>query len=196
VGLARATVHEVLVQSMTFSPADLQIEVGDTVHWVWEIGIHTVTSGASCTSDGLFDAPLSGTDPEFSFTFDDPGFIDYFCTPHCGFGMVGTIEVSGISDVSETVGATSLEGSVSPNPFIAGTDIRFSLNGSVSARIEIFDATGRHTAFLGEVASTQGSHSTRWNGSRDDGTQAPSGIYYARISAGSDSQVLRLVKID
>lgn len=195
-GSARAAVHEVLVESLSFSPANLQIEAGDTVHWIWAVGIHTVTSGTGCVADGLFDAPLDSGNPEFSFTFDDPGMIDYFCTPHCGFGMVGSIEVTGTSDVSETSASTQLSAMAYPNPFSTGTEIQLSLSGSDPVRIDIFDAAGRRTASLGEVGSTRGSHNPRWDGNRSDGTKAPAGIYYALVSAGSNAQVVRLVKVD
>ena len=195
-GAVHATVHDVVVQSLSFSPADLQIDVGDTVHWVWTVGSHTVTSGGACTPDGLFNNPLNSSNPEFSFTFDDPGLVDYHCIPHCGLGMIGTIEVSDVSGVPGTTSVSSLSASVSPNPFSSGTEIHFSLAQEAPAKIEIFDASGRRTAFFGDVGSAAGSYSHRWNGDREDGTKAPAGIYYALISANTDSQVVRLVKID
>jgi plastocyanin len=92
------TLHVVHVApngSITFSPMNLQIAVGDTVQWTWDSGGHTVTSGASCTSDGKFG---TGTTTEnagftYSFRFTTAGSFPYFCVPHCGAGMTGTITV-------------------------------------------------------------------------------------------------------
>lgn len=77
---------------------DPTIDIGDTIHWVWDSGVHSVTS-----VDGIPEIFDSGVHtPAFSFdhTFTNAGDWDYFCTIH-GFdngdgtagGMSGTIHV-------------------------------------------------------------------------------------------------------
>jgi plastocyanin len=86
----------------TFSPATLDVRVGDTVHWVWEASGHTVTSGKGGNPDGTFCSPNDGAcagastsraGATYDHVFTTPGTFPYFCRPHFGAGMVGTIRV-------------------------------------------------------------------------------------------------------
>jgi glucose/arabinose dehydrogenase/plastocyanin len=97
-----ATTHTVTQSGTTFSPSSITVAPGDTVHWVWTSGSHTVTSGTPCTADGIhFDAPLNSTHPTFDYVI--PTFvtsIPYFCRPHCAFGMTGVITVQSTSSAN------------------------------------------------------------------------------------------------
>ena len=79
----------VTLDGTTFSPASITIKVGETVTWKWGSGTHDVKSGAACTTDGKFDSgnPVAGG--TFEQKFDKAGTFDYFCSVHCGSGMVG-----------------------------------------------------------------------------------------------------------
>jgi len=76
-----------------FVPADLTLQPGDVVKWVWGGGIHTTTSGAG-GPDGLWDAPIDSANTSFQHTFNTPGSFPYFCRFHIILGMAGTITVS------------------------------------------------------------------------------------------------------
>jgi plastocyanin len=107
-GVATAADFDVNQVDLTFDPDEIMIEVGDTVHWNWSQGIHTVTSGDSPgdpDAGDLFDAPLDAGNPVFSYTFDTAGTYNYFCRPHFSLQMIGTVIVE------EGVGAeaTSLD---------------------------------------------------------------------------------------
>ncbi|MEM7307639.1 MAG: plastocyanin/azurin family copper-binding protein [Planctomycetota bacterium] len=88
-----------------FVPANLTIDVGDTVRWVWVGGLHNVESGVGGIPDGIFSSggptPVVGT--EFSVTFDQAfldanpvlgNVYDYYCVIHVSLGQVGTITVN------------------------------------------------------------------------------------------------------
>ncbi len=86
----------------SFAPPTVTIQVGDTVHWVWSAGGHTVTSGGSCTADNLFCSPSnlncaaganSASGATYDHVFPSVGSFPYFCRPHCSFGMTGTVIV-------------------------------------------------------------------------------------------------------
>jgi len=79
---------------LRFAPSTITIHVGDTVRWQWvSSGIgHTTTSGSACTSDGIWDSGNKSSG-FFSHTFNTAGHFPYFCRPHCGSGMTGTVEV-------------------------------------------------------------------------------------------------------
>src|SRR5262249_23456619 len=99
-------VHTVVVGpggQLTFSPDTLSIHVGGTVMCTWSRSLHNVVGGsANCVADGRFcssddsncnRAPLLNSGATYSHTFDTAGTYPYFCSLHCGLGMVGTITV-------------------------------------------------------------------------------------------------------
>jgi glucose/arabinose dehydrogenase/plastocyanin len=92
--VAQAATHIVNQTGTSFVPATITVAPGDKVRWVWSSGIHTVTSGTPCTADGRFNAPLDGAHPTFEYVIPTGvPQIRYFCTPHCIFGMTGTINI-------------------------------------------------------------------------------------------------------
>jgi plastocyanin len=103
---AGGTVHEVAVGpggGFVFAPADVIIEVGDTVHWTWDSDGHNVGSGLPGNpNDAFLSGPPAPTGTEFEVVFDQAfldanpmkgNVYDYHCHPHGGFGMIGSIEV-------------------------------------------------------------------------------------------------------
>ena len=77
-----------------FSPTDISINVGDTVHWMnVDTAAHTVTGGSPADGpSGVFDSSLVMADAVYAFTFDEAGSYDYFCMVHPW--MVGSISVN------------------------------------------------------------------------------------------------------
>jgi plastocyanin len=105
-GPADADTTMVTTSGTTFVPASVTIQLGDTVRWVNGSLSHTATSGFGSgdpNAGALFDAPLSGLNPEFFYTFTDTaGTYPYFCRPHEIMGMTGTVVVeSNLSGVPE-----------------------------------------------------------------------------------------------
>jgi plastocyanin len=90
---ATVTVHVGPGGSMTFSPDQVSIAVGDTVQWVWDTDFHSVTG-----ANKDFDSGVNGPPFTFSHTFTRAGSFQYFCVIHGG--MTGTVEVSGTSTIS------------------------------------------------------------------------------------------------
>lgn len=90
--------------TFTFSPANVTIQVGDTVRWVWAYPGHSVVSGAQCQEDNKFcsstdtncsNPAVLGAGATYSHTFNSPGSFPYFCSIHCDFNMVGQVTVQG-----------------------------------------------------------------------------------------------------
>ncbi|MCL4306325.1 T9SS type A sorting domain-containing protein [bacterium] len=91
-----ATIHIVNVNALSFSPANLTIQQGDTVRWikpaggfhnVVEVSTPPVFNSGEPTSNAFtynfaFNAPLSGT-------------YNYECIVHAFSGMTGTVTVQG-----------------------------------------------------------------------------------------------------
>lgn len=84
--------NEVVMTGTTFSPASLQIEVGETVKWRNESSLtHTVTSGSNREHDEEFNSGNLAPGATYQVTFTEAGEFDYFCIPHVG--MAGSITV-------------------------------------------------------------------------------------------------------
>jgi amicyanin len=77
-GAARAEDPTVKIHDFAFSPPSLTVKAGTTVTWRNKDDIpHTVAS-----STRLFKSKALDTDDSYSFTFNEPGSYEYFCTLH------------------------------------------------------------------------------------------------------------------
>ena len=102
---ARANVIDVNQSGFGFVPANITIQVGDTVNWHWSSLGHTVTEGDTLGITGMeaFNQPLDSMNPLVSVTFDTAflqanpragNFYKYNCQIHFTAGMKGTIQVN------------------------------------------------------------------------------------------------------
>jgi len=93
-----------MTNTLTFSPLSVTIRVGETVEWRnTSLLIHTVTGDpAKATVDGSvslppgaesFDSGNMNPEATFRHTFQTPGTYRYFCIPHEGTRMRGTVIV-------------------------------------------------------------------------------------------------------
>ena len=79
--------------SLVFEPADVTINAGDTVHFVnGMLPPHNVIveDHPELSHDGL--AFASGE--SFDITFPEAGDYNFWCDPHKGAGMTGTLHVN------------------------------------------------------------------------------------------------------
>jgi plastocyanin len=79
---------EAKIAEFAFSPADIEVEVGDEISWTNDDAApHTVTA----TAGADFDSGSLAQGASFSFEAKKAGTIDYFCAIHPS--MKGTITV-------------------------------------------------------------------------------------------------------
>ncbi len=94
---AQEEVVEVELGNYYYEPGTeepLQIEPGTTVRFVWTTDNHDITideQPADSEWEGV--SPTRDTGFEHEWTFETLGTYEFYCTPHEGLGMVGTIEV-------------------------------------------------------------------------------------------------------
>lgn len=91
------------IKVFRFEPQELTVQAGtkvtvsnqDEILHTWTSGTRTdAQSGApKDTPDGTFDVTLDGKGSDGSFTFDEPGRYEYYCSIHPGNGMTGTVVV-------------------------------------------------------------------------------------------------------
>ena len=66
-----------------YIPHIIVIESGEPITWVnKDSAFHSVTSGFYDTPSGLFDSGHMDPSESFTFTFNESGIYDYFCTLH------------------------------------------------------------------------------------------------------------------
>ncbi len=75
---------EVNIADFMFDPQELTVQVGDTVTWTNNDDVpHTVTAGTvDMPTPEEFDSGQLQPGDTFSYTFDEAGTFDYFCTLH------------------------------------------------------------------------------------------------------------------
>ena len=134
---AEAATHIVSMVNTRFIPANLTINVGDTVTWRCDVGFHDTVSGVNGVANGVWNSssqfsPIMRPGNAFSVTFNNPGNFPYYCTPHWmpPLNMVGSITVQS----ANTPPAVSI---ISP-PNGANFDAPANINLEASA----FDADG------------------------------------------------------
>jgi plastocyanin len=126
-----------------FVPADITVDAGDTVRWLWSSGVRDVLEGVDELVDptDAFYGPLTAAHPQFDWTFDTkflfehprPGHVyDYACTLQFLVGMVGTVTVQSpwtnlLNPLPGTIGTPLLWGS---GPLTAGSNNTLSVQGA------------------------------------------------------------------
>lgn len=80
-----------------------------------------------------------------------------------------------------------------PNPFNPSTSISFSLPNRQFTSLKVYDIVGNLMATLVSEDMGPGSYRIRWNGLNSNGSQAPSGIYFYTLEAGSFKQTRKMI---
>jgi hypothetical protein len=118
----------------------------------------------------------------------------------CDHAMVNELDVTAsvhtaVGRADEPFPARFLLRSAAPNPFGEATALRYQIPGSrvVHTNLEIIDVTGRVVRTLVQEPRAPGFHAETWDGRDDGGRTVPSGIYMARLRAGSFSQAHKLL---
>ncbi len=81
-----------------------------------------------------------------------------------------------------------------PNPFNAGTELRFELPDAGPYDITVFDMAGRRVAAF-EGIGREGRNAVRWDGRDEGGRNAAAGVYHYRLRAGGHEAAGKLVLV-
>jgi parallel beta-helix repeat protein len=82
-----------------------------------------------------------------------------------------------------------------PNPFSASTRIMLSNPRQQRLTVSIYDVSGRQVRTLLDADAPPGRSWLAWNGEDAKGRQVSSGVYFCRLTAGSDKKVNRIVYV-
>ncbi len=196
---AVAATHQVDVRNFDFVPSSLTIQAGDSVHWTWVEGSHTVTSGndsADPNVGDLFDVSVNSGNPEFGYRFNQAGQYPYFCRPHEALGMKGMITVETPLGVFDTDNAVPNQFSLAqnyPNPFNPQTVVSFSLQTDGPTTLTVFNILGQHVATVVDQVLPAGSYRVIWDSRDASGTLVPSGMYFYRLQSADRISTRKMV---
>lgn len=133
----------VYMRDNDFVPKQLAVDKGDQVVWVQDgNNSHNTVSGDNCSSNGLWESKLfSQQGKTFTYTFDSVGSFPYFCRPHCGVGMVGTITVQTTTGMATKDASSTLK--VFPNPVEKIVNIQTSFAKTEQLRLRMVNLQGQ-----------------------------------------------------
>ena len=194
--------HDVIVRDFEFDPAQLSVDVGDTVCWVWESGTHTTTSGSGSNPifnpGALWSSPISSAAPEFCFVFDSPGTFPYFCIPHEAMDMRGVVVAGGpITGIPDQPARRITEFQPPfPNPSGAAVRMVLRLATRSDVDLEVFDIRGRHVSTVYRGSLDSGYQVLSWDGMTEHGHMAGAGVYFARLRAGDEVLTRKILRIE
>ncbi len=125
---------------------------------------------------------------------DSTALRDFFTLLEAGAGF--TYVQDGVPTGSEArVPPVACRLSAFPNPFNASIMLRAEIAAGGPARLVIFDAAGRRVAVIVERPLAAGPHAFHWDGRNAAGVDAPSGVYFARLTAAGRAAVTMLVLV-
>jgi len=80
-----------------------------------------------------------------------------------------------------------------PNPFNPSTTIRYGLDTDSYITLQIYDISGKVILTLINMNQVRGWHSINWNGTNQQGTQVPAGLYFSKITSGNEVKTTKLM---
>ena len=82
-----------------------------------------------------------------------------------------------------------------PNPFNPSTTLSFGVPQTGPVTLAIYDVQGRLVNQLTQGDLSAGYYNLEWNGQNSQGSLVATGIYFARIKAGSTDQVVKMLLV-
>ena len=156
---SNAAIVTVNVEDFQFSPANITINVGDQVIWMWDnsAGQHTTTSTVIPAGAASWDQVISSGSPTFTYTATVPGSYDYICSFHVSMGMVGHITVLGTTGIAAIPSVTSMSLSVT-NLVTHELQVTYSIPKTTRLSIQIYDIIGNEVSTFVSESQTTGTY--------------------------------------
>lgn len=82
-----------------------------------------------------------------------------------------------------------------PNPFNPTTTLQYHISKPGDVIFQVFDTSGREVAYHAEVQQNSGTHEFVWNAIDSNGAALTSGVYFASLQTGSQSQTVKMILI-
>jgi len=174
----------------SFSPAELTINVGDTIYWQ-SMGYYNHNVVADDSSFYIGD--LSSGNWLGMLVLETPGIFQYYCSIHGGpggVGMSGVITVENATEVKDDYVSISKFDLIQnyPNPFNPSTSIQYKVSSISTVSLKVYDVLGNEVATLVNEEKPAGSYEVDF-----DASGLSSGIYFYKLSAGSLVETKKMI---
>lgn len=80
-----------------------------------------------------------------------------------------------------------------PNPVDLMTTFKFTNPIEAFIKLQIFDLYGNKIATLVDNKMNEGNFTVTWECKYETGEKLPSGIYFAKLSIGAESKIIKLI---
>ena len=183
----------VLSSGMTFSPATVSINQGDSVKFTLDASHNavevsqTVWNASGTTSNGGFSIPFGGgTALPSKLTV---GTHYYVCVPHASLGMKAKIIVEEATALTEPINENTV--SVYPNPVFDQLSVRLNLTESTPLEVTLFDIQGKLVTILLPKTAVSGIFVQTFEISND----LVPGVYFLRMALGNSTTVRKVIRM-
>lgn len=158
VAFSRAATHTVTIVGTSYSPATLNVNVGDVVT-IQASGAHPLVQVDQPTWNADGSTPMSGgwgtKTANYTFTVTSAGTTYYVCSAHVGMGMKGQIIAASGTGLSSLT-ATNNEVSVFPNPASDKIHVKLNVLKSAEASVKLYALDGKLVSDLKTVSLNSG----------------------------------------
>jgi hypothetical protein len=104
-------------------------------------------------------------------------------------------DATGLADPDVAVSAPGRLRGFWPSPTLTEATIEFDLPHDGPARLQLFDASGRHIRTLVDRVLSAGTHRVQWDGCDDRGVPTEPGAFYCRLQAAGVTESRPVVVI-
>jgi plastocyanin len=141
--------HNITVVGITFSPASLTIEIGDTVIWTNNTGVGHNVNGTQVSYPNNPESfgNLVGPNWTYEFGFSQVGIYEFHCNPHVSRGMKGLVIVEAPTGLVNSLSDIPFD--IYPNPAMGIVQVDWEF--SKAADVFVFDLNGKSVLGLSSV---------------------------------------------
>jgi len=202
--------HDIAVKMSEMNPQFWPLSMGDPM---WTEHLDATFDEAVHHLTGDFAAEVNDYDQIVDLAMDMADFMsngvmlqfrDSFSGLRCVLGQNGRSDEDDDGDDDDQGEDNDEQSAAQPalvsfhaqgSPLVGARTFQFVLGQSGPVSLAIYDLSGRQVASVFQGSLEAGSHAMTWNGRVADGSNGAAGIYFARITAGSESQSVKLVEI-
>jgi hypothetical protein len=158
-----------------------------------DIDRYDIYASTSEASSGK-ERSLVGSTRELEFAVTEPRQPWYYVVAVDEAGQP-SLETT-ISAITGRAPSFTLSLGALSNPFRGATTLQYSLPKAGDTKLSVFDVRGALVATLVNTVQPGGSHFIGWSGIYQDGQNAPSGVYFARLQfEHQDTRTVKLILV-
>jgi len=145
---------DVTASGMSFSPANVTINLGDTVKWTNTSGTHNVNGTTTTfTSNPESFGNSLGTGWVYKHKFTIAGSYNYRCDQHFGGGMTGTVTVVDPTASLTNVSDANISIKIYPIPASKELTVEITNGSENNVSIVIYDLSGKEVLEMSNITS-------------------------------------------